>query len=297
MCYSKEVSLAVGGFIGACCAITWWRQLRRPLSPAGVGPGEGALRGYQADVLRGLACIAGHQGMEFLAIVTEDQRVYKLGLLCSISCMLFLVRALERLTGSARRVETAAVALAIAALAGHLFAADMRFENCHFWVRGWSHVTWSVAWLSFFVYWNLRLREAARRSTAPANARLLRRSSWAVLNASFALSVVYIYGSALAAELGRAHSSWRALAETVLLGRDVYGDAPSVWCVFAALQCLLVPRFFARLEREWDRDAPFAPAEPSFLRRAALLLVTLGIVWGLGHLHLVLVAAAKMVTR
>lgn len=294
MCYSKEVSLAAGGFIAVACATTWWRQVRPHLDAAGpLDP----VTDFEREVLRGLGCIGGHQLFEFLAIASGSEAVYKLGLLCSISCMLFLTRALEALSGAARRVESGVVAAGIAALAVHLASLEMRFENCHFWVRGFSHTTWSVVWLTFFVYWNLRLLDAARRAASPHNARLLRRAPWAVLNASFLLSVLYIYGSVLAAELGRAHPTWRALARTVLLGRDVYGDAPSVWCVFAASQCLLVPPFFAALRRGWGPAAGFAPAEPTRLRRAALLLVTLIAVWGLCYVHPVLVVGAKMVTK
>jgi hypothetical protein len=296
MCYSKEVSLAVGGLIGTTCLASWWRQVR-PLHEEQVGPGRAALRAFQGDVLRGLACVAGHQLFEFLAIATGDARVYKLGLLCSLTCMLFLARALERLTRSPTRIETGAVAAAILALAVHLAGLEMRFENCHFWVRGWSHTTWSVVWLTFFVYWNLRLREAARRTASAANARLLRRTGWSVLDASFLLSVAYVYGSAVAAELGKADPTWRALARTVLLGRDVYADAPSVWCVFAAVQCLLVPPFFAALRRGWEPEAPFVPADPPRVRRGAMLLASLLIVWGLCHLHPLVIVGAKMVTR
>ena len=99
MCYSKEVSLVVGSVIASGCGYSWWKYVYKStkgrLKKAFTNK---RLISFFKYVIIGLLCIGGHQLMEFLAIETGSQLIYKLGLIVSISSMYFLIRSLEVLS-------------------------------------------------------------------------------------------------------------------------------------------------------------------------------------------------------
>lgn len=243
MCYSKEVSLAVGSVIAAGCGYSWWRA-------AGMAAAKGTkaiparlLKAFEYGVI-GLLCIGGHQLFEFWAIYTMNPWVYKIGLIISLSCTYFIMRSLETLVNL--RFGSQFVAALIALTGVYLFTREMTFENLHFWVRGHSHAVWAGMWMALFIYWNVCLLYARHVSTVAINRRLLLWYAFLALDFSFLVAVVYAY---LATFLQK--GEW-ACPESALAAFELIQDSPSVWCVFAGIHAFFLLILFKMLAKGFD---------------------------------------------
>ncbi len=274
MCYSKEVSLAVGGTLFAASAYTWWRYGRadaasasepaaRSDADAGAPRDQAAatarrLAPFFRSVIAGHLCIGVHQLGEFLAITTGQQAIYKLGLIASISCMFFLMRSLQQLTGA--RYGAPAFAIIIAVIGAEMFTRSMPFSDERFFVRGEAHFLWGAAWLALFTYWNLCIEHARRRSRTLGNRRLLRRYAWLSLNASFVLAFLYSFAAAFSHDFLPEEPALACVGlGSAAVGHSLIRDTPSIWCVFSGAQALCLPALFASMIARWDLgDEPLA---------------------------------------
>ena len=309
MCYSKEVSLAVGGTMILCSAYTWHRYVR-PLTvgtAAAQTTGDHALgfgadvrhreqlRGFFAFAIFGHLCIAGHQLFEFLAILTGNAIVYRIGLITSISCAFFAMRSLEEL----RRADygSRVVAVLIALVGIEMFTHEMRFENRQFWVRGEDHMIWGILWTLLFIYWNLCILHVRHHSASSVRRRHMLLFGWAMANLSYLLSLVYAFAAALSSELSAAQLVRPCWSSGIATRYDLMKDVPSIWCAFAVVQALVLPWLFAAMSRARDTEVeqPLAVLPRSrFAMAGACILLTLGIYYLYPLVHFV---AVKMVTR
>ncbi|MBT4121127.1 MAG: hypothetical protein HOA57_03410 [Candidatus Magasanikbacteria bacterium] len=221
MCYSKEVSLVVGSVIASGCSYSWWKyvwgstktKIKKALA-------DKRLISFFRYIIIGYACIAGHQLMEFFAIYTGSNIVYKIGLITSISAMYFFMKGLEILTKINFGSKIFVVIIALVGLG--MFLNDMTFENYHFWVRGHSHIIWASAWMILFIYWNVCVFYVRKISPVHENKRLLLWATFAILNISFLLSLGYAFLSAFINKAGIVCS------RDILTSFNVLQDSPSV---------------------------------------------------------------------
>lgn len=261
MCYSKEVSLATSGIILASTGFSWFRYY---LADIGVKSKKLDLRvrGFIKYTIIGFAMIGGHQLFEFLAIWSGNQTVYKIGLLISISFTYFLILALEKLT--LKDYGSGWFMAAISALAVYLFTREARFENAHFYVRGYSHFVWSMTWMMLFNYWNLCVITAGHEMRLGKSRTLLLFYPWVFANLTYALMLVYALVAKAVVLTGVSPNITTCSAFIVAL-KDYQGiyDVGSIWCTLAALSTLIIP-FYYRAVR-----SNFNPAELALVTGAS----------------------------
>jgi hypothetical protein len=208
---------------------------------------DAALTPFSRDVILGIFCIGLHQFGEFLSIATENEWVYKAGLVASASCMFFLMRSLETLIG--RRLGSRAFLALIGALSVQIALKPMTFENMHFWVRGYSHLVWSGVWMAMFLYWNMSVLFVRARMPSEGNRRLLLTYPFWVLNASWVLSVIYAFACTIFQHSFAASASFSVLGpDSAMRVFQIVQDMPSIWCSFVVLQSFLLPSFLKRMQ-------------------------------------------------
>ena len=80
-------------------------------------------------------------------------------------------------------------------------------------------------------------------------------------------------------------------------GHDALADTPSIWCVFAGAQVLLVPGLFAAMSRRHDASDTYAPPSGGvpWLRLAVVAGAASGVLYAL--YPVVRNVAEKMVTH
>lgn len=294
MCYSKEVSLAAGATIVAVSAYTWARHGR---ARAADVAGATRLRPAFRAAIGAHLCIAGHQFLEYVAIATGDARVYRLGLVVSMTSLVFLFRSLERLTGE--RYGGRWVAPVVGLVAAELSLRPVSFENHHFWVRGHSHALWGAVWMTAFLYWLLCVVHAAAVSARAGNRRLLPWYAFGVLGATYVASMAYTFLAATAREVHAVGWLWRCVGAGALTDdHDIVKDTPSIWCVFATVQVFCLPALFRAMERGYHPEAPRSAPAPRAATRVSLLLAACALSGGMYvAFPLLRAVAVKMVTR
>lgn len=173
-----------------------------------------------------------HQFLEYFAILYHSQIVYKVGLLFSISAMIFNIKGSEKFYG--KNLFSNFTILSILILAISLFLKEMVFENKHFYVRGESHFVWGALWMFWFLYWNIiHLRNYYIKNTQSSKNNIHYLFTTLSLNISFLLSAFYSYSLGLIQNFG---TETLKACVSPLLSFEIVFDAPSIWCVFATLQ-------------------------------------------------------------
>lgn len=298
MCYSKEVSLATSGVIFASSGHAWYRYY--------LGHAKGAMkaldprvRGFIKNAIIGFACIGAHQFFEFLSIWTGNQIIYKAGLLISISCMYFMLRALEEL--AAKPFGSNVFIAVICALGLFMAGQDMRFENAHFYVRGFSHYAWSMTWMMLFLYWNCCVINVAFQMKRGESRTLLLWYPWVFANFTYLLMLLYAF-TATRFQQGASCAEVFAMScsgITAALG-DYQGlaDLASIWCAFAVFSVFLIPKYFTALCERF-RAVELAKLKGVTLPQAAgyVVLSGLTILFLNEYLPVITFTGLKMLTK
>ena len=148
MCYSKEVQLTTGATIWAFSffyyifySIKYQAIQKKWLLP------------FLKNVIMVFALIGSHQIFEFLSLVTNNQIIYKIGLVLSISSMYFLIRSLEIILN--RNLRSKLSLIIIGAITIHAFLIEMSFEGYSFYLRHNSAFIWASAWMLLFIYFHI----------------------------------------------------------------------------------------------------------------------------------------------
>jgi len=224
MCYSKEVQLITAGII-IIVSLFYYFVYRKQYSK------KTWLKSFLDYVILGFLAIGVHQLFEFIALVTENQIIYKFGLLISISSIYFFMRSLEVMTN--KRFGSKLFLVVITLVGIHMFLIPMKFEAFSFYLRAYSNSVWAKAWLLLFIYWNicgfLSIKSLDKQK------RTILFYLLATLDVSFILSLIYV------------------LVGNVYFSVDSCFDSPSIWCTFFVVQTLFLPFFLSTFQKNFKR--------------------------------------------
>ena len=296
MCYTKEVSLVTSGVIFTSTIFTWVKYYLGKAN-AKIRNLDPRVHGFIKYTIIGFALIGGHQLFEFLSIWSGSQIVYKIGLLISISYTYFLLLALEKLTR--RAFGSQLYPVVIAALGVYMFNTNMTFSEAHFYVRGNSHLVWSLTWMILFIYWNLCVVTVAVQLRDKFNRRLLFLYPWVFTNFSYLLMLGYVFmayaylGSPVIASV----ITCAGLADT-LKDYSFQKDIASIWCAFAAVAVIFIPTFFGAMVEKFKAADLSHVKSFTFQRAAAYLAASAAILFFLYTvLPAMIYVGFKMVTK
>ncbi|MGD9275684.1 MAG: hypothetical protein PVJ67_00765 [Candidatus Pacearchaeota archaeon] len=253
MCYSKEVSLIVA-MLSFVLIISYWEIYVKPKTKH--------LNGFFKMALIAAALIAGHQLSEFFSIWLANEFIYKIGLIISFTGMIFFMKSLEELTDYSYRSNYAIIILII--LGTYIFITPMSFADFKFWVRGYDHGLWSMAWLSLFVYWNVCTMDSINRKRSEEEKSVLKYYAWGVLNITFLTALFYF----LIASIGKALM--------------IFEDLPSIWCTIGVIQLFFYPYVFNKTKKYHHPSSE--KHEVSLERQIFLIILTIlivAILWNL----------------
>ncbi len=171
--------------------------------------------------------IGFHQFFEFLSLVTENQVIYKVGLLLSILSTYFLLRSLEILV---RKNYHSVIFLVIISMVGlYNFLISMSFTSKSFYLQHYSAFIWAAAWLLFFFYWHFCVFDARKELKDRTSRKMLLKYLFYVTEISFLLSGIYV------------------IVGYFFHSVNVCYDSPSIWCTFSTIQVLFIPFFLSTL--------------------------------------------------
>ena len=228
MCYSKEVSLVSGLSMSAASFFFWLKFVSlKIVNDNAFRERATSLRDFFINAILAYACIGGHQIVEFFAILTGDQLIYKLGLISSITSVFFGARALEKLTKT--KIGSTFILAIIGMVSLDILFTKFDFSNYHFWVRGENHTIWSTAWFSLWTYAMFSGLYLSNLYSTAINKKLLRFAFLGVMNVSFLLSLGYaIFGTMTVNVL--------TCSQNIFQGFVFGKDFPSIWCTFSVMQ-------------------------------------------------------------
>ena len=227
MCYSKGVQAVTGGIILAS-AVYFYSSYAVKFHALG----KKWLVPFLRNVIAGFAMIGGHQIFEYLSLETENQIVYKIGLLISISSMYFFLRSLEVLLN--RNFRSWITFVFVGAIALQMFFMNMPFGSTRFFLHHDSANAWAFAWMLLLIYFHVCAWRGSRFLKGDHVKRSVIFYFLATLDVSLLLSVIYTAASYL------------------LLSHNVCSAAPSVWCTFFVIQVFTLPFFLSALPRLLD---------------------------------------------
>src|SRR3989339_1014734 len=148
MCYSKEVQLTTGATILSFSIFyyIWFSIKYQAIQKKWLMP-------FLKNVILAFALIGGHQIFEFLSLLTQNQIVYKIGLILSISSMYFFIHSLEVILN--RDLRSKVALWVIGGVAVHAFLVEMSFEQFSFYLKHNSVFIWASAWMLLFIYFHV----------------------------------------------------------------------------------------------------------------------------------------------
>ncbi len=224
MCYSKEVQLTTGSTILLFClyyyihySIKYEAIQKKWLLP------------FLKYLIIAYAFIGGHQFFAFLSLATENQIIYKTGLMLSMTGMFFYLRSLEALYN--RNFYTKYFLIGLVGVALHMFSVNMEFEATKFHLRYHSVFIWSAFWMLMFIYFHICAFLERKSLNQDISKKVILIYVLAIFDFSFLLSVIYaIWG----------YSQFNV---------NVCADSPSIWCTFSVIQVFSMPLFLSLLPK------------------------------------------------
>ena len=251
MCYSKEVQLITATIIFISVAWYWYKysQIYKKSEKKWMLP-------FLHTTLMSAVFIGLHQLFEFLTIVTENQIIYKIGLIFSISAMYCLIRSFEILSN--RNIHSKVALVIIAAIAVYIFFTPLDFNTSSFYMQHNSTYFWAAAWLILFIYWHLSIYWVYSTVKEEKEKKIFLLYTLAVLDISFILSTLYV------------------LFGYFFLSLNVCTDAPSIWCTFFVIQAFFIPIILKKLPAYTKREK--IQKEESLTRTLAYFLISIAIV-------------------
>ncbi len=175
-----------------------------------------------------------HQLFEFLTLVTENQIIYKIGLIFSISAMYFLIRSFEILSN--RNIHSNFALTIIASIALYIFFTPLEFNTTSFYIQHNSAYFWAAAWLILFIYWHLSIYWAYSTVKEEKEKTIFLLYTLAAVDISFILSTLYV------------------LFGYFFFSLNVCSDAPSIWCTFFVIQAFFIPLILRKLPKNKERE-------------------------------------------
>ena len=228
MCYSLEVQLATSVIILASTLFYYIIYSRRYKAQKQ----KWALP-FLNSVMLVFTFIGLHQFFEFLSLLTNNQWIYKMGLIISISSCYFLLRSLEILANKKTYSKIALIIILLVSL--QILFAEMDFKSTSFYLSHNSALLWGAAWMFLFIYWHICAFKIYSEQKENRSRRTVLLYLLAVADFSFILSAIYV------------------LAGHFLFSVNVCTDSPSIWCTFYVVQSLLIPILLSRLPHTFKR--------------------------------------------
>ncbi len=245
MCYSLEVQLATSLIILASVVFYYIFYSRRYNSK------QKWTLNFLNFIMLGFTFIGLHQFFEFLSLFTNNQLIYKIGLIISISSCYFLLRSLEILGNKKIYSKIALVVILIVSL--QILFSEMNFESKSFYLSHNSALIWAAAWLFLFIYWHVCAFKIYSEQKENKTRKILLLYLLVIADFSFILSTVYV------------------LAGHFIFSVNVCTDSPSIWCTFFVIQSLLIPLLLSRLP-QFKRNKPAKVSRKQIL---AFILISL----------------------
>lgn len=228
MCYSKEVQLLTASIVLLSC-LFYYLYFRIQFKTAK----QLWLLPFLRYTIIAFVLLGLHQFFEFLSLVTQNQIIYKIGLLFSVSIMYFALRSFEVLVN--KKIHSWIALLLIAAMTIHLFLVPVSFGAASFYVQHYSTFFWGVVWLILFGYWHICVWQQRKELRDDSSKQILIIYLLAGTDIAFLLSVIYsVFGS-------------------FYFGVNYCYDSPSIWCTFMVVQALFVPLFLSTLPTLFKR--------------------------------------------
>ncbi len=224
MCYSKEVQLATGATISIVSIFYYFFYSLKyhALEKKWLMP-------FLQYIILAFLCIGGHQIFEFLSLITQNQIIYKIGLIISILSMYFFLRSLEVILN--RNLHSKIALVIIGLVAVHAFLIEMPFGPYSFYVRHNSAFIWASVWMFLFIYFHICAFSGHKLLKDDNSKKAILFYFLAVLDVSFILSVCYTF-------FGYTKFSV-----------NVCTDSPSIWCTFFVVQIFSLPFFLSTIPR------------------------------------------------
>ena len=186
MCYSKEIQLITSLiiFISILAYYLFYHERYKKV-------GKKWIISFLNMVLFAALAIGFHQFFEFLSLVTNNNIIYKIGLISSISATYFLLCSLERLSNVKLYSKIALVVIALVSF--HIIVSPMEFGAGLFYVKHYSAFIWWAAWLFLFFYWNISALRIYRTLNDESSRKTLLLYVLTVADISFILSMIYVF--------------------------------------------------------------------------------------------------------
>lgn len=242
MCYSKEVQLITALTILLFC-LFFYLYYSRKLKIKWQ-------RSFLKYIVLMAICIGGHQFFEFLSLITNNEIIYKIGLIISISSMYFVLRSLEVLINKNIHSKIALYVIGVFTL--YIFLTPVTFKGTYFYLSHNSGFLWSCAWMLLFIYWNINALQSIKNENSRKTMILYLLCA---VDISFMLSAIYTILAYLRYSI------------------NVCSDAPSIWCTFFVVQVFFIPLFLSSFIFMFKR--PRKKTKNTIKKTLVILLISL----------------------
>ncbi|MEE9525282.1 MAG: hypothetical protein V3V78_01600 [Candidatus Woesearchaeota archaeon] len=182
---------------------------------------------FLSNVIIAFAFIGGHQFFEFLSLITNNQIIYKTGLIISLLAPYFGLRAMEVLLN--RNLRSKIVLWLIAAVGIVQIFIPVSFEVVSFYIRHYSPKLWTALWFFIFIYIHICAFTARSKLKDQKSRKTILWFLLAIMDISFILAVLYL------------------LFGSLFLSVNICYDLTSIWCTFAVIQAIFIPFFLSAL--------------------------------------------------
>ncbi|PIZ52269.1 hypothetical protein COY27_00705 [Candidatus Woesearchaeota archaeon CG_4_10_14_0_2_um_filter_33_13] len=254
MCYSEKVQL-ITGLIIIVVSVLYYYVYKLNYKKTN----KEWLSRFLNNIIIGFLCIGGHQLFEFLSLVTGNVKIYKIGLIISISSMYFFLRSLEVLTNKDIHSKWSWLLISIVGI--HAFLTPMQFMEKNFYLQHLSAFIWAGVWMFLFIYWHICAINIRKELKTQKSKRTIIYYLFATVDISFLLSLGYTF-------LGYFRYSV-----------NVCYDSPSIWCTFFVIQAFFVPFFLSSFHFTFKR--PHHKTKNETKKTIIIILISLLILVGL----------------
>jgi hypothetical protein len=229
MCYSKEVQLITSLIILFSAGIYYFYYSKNSK--------ELWRKSFLKMSMLVFLCIGLHQFFEFLSLLTNNNLIYKIGLIISICGVYFLLRSLEVLSNKNYYSGIAIIPITLVSL--QVLFSNMVFSEASFYLKHNSAFFWAAMWLFLFIYWHICAFKTYSETKNDASKKTLLIYLLSVADLSFILSAVYV------------------ITGYFIFSVNVCTDSPSIWCTFYVIQSVLIPLLMMRLSHHFKRPIKF----------------------------------------
>ena len=249
MCYSKEVQL-ITSLIILVSAVFYYLYYSKKINSKELWQ-----KSFLNSSMLVFLCIGLHQFFEFLSLITNNNFIYKIGLIISICAVYFLLRSLELLSN--KKLYSWIALLPILFVSIQILFSKMNFSETSFYIKHNSAFFWAATWLLLFIYWHVCTFKIYSELKDKDSKKTLLVYLLAIADVSFILSALYV------------------LAGYFLFSVNVCTDSPSIWCTFYVVQSFIIPLLMFRLKNYFKRSK--SPNKSTLRQTLFYFIISLGI--------------------